>query len=45
MDYKKSLSFISKDYEENVIKPLSSFIKIENISPSYDTTFFKNGKT
>ena len=44
MDYNKTLSFISKDYEENVIKSLSSFIKIENISPSYDTTFFKNGK-
>ena len=45
MDYNKSLSFITKDYEENVIKSLSSFIKIENISPSYDTTFFTNGKT
>ena len=45
MDYKKWLSFISKDYEENVIKSLSSFIKIENISPSYDPTFLSNGKT
>ncbi len=33
MDYNKTLSFISKDYEENII---SSFIKIENISQSYD---------
>ena len=45
MDYNKTLSFISKDYEENVIKSLSSFIKIENISPSYDPTFFSNDKT
>ena len=45
MDYNKTLSFISKDYEENVIKSLSSFIKIENISPSYDLIFFSNGKT
>ena len=45
MDYNKTLSFISKDYEENVIKSFSSFIKIENISPSYAPTFFLNGKT
>ena len=45
MDYNETLKFISKDYEEEVIKALSSFIKLENISPSYDTTFFSNGKT
>ena len=45
MDYNKTLSFILKVYEEKVIKSLSSFIKIENISPSYDPTFFQNGKT
>ena len=44
MDYNKTLSFISKVYEEKVIKSLSSFIKIENISPSYDPTFFPNSK-
>ncbi len=37
-------SFISKDYKKNVKKSLTSFIKIE-ISPSYDTIFFSNGKT
>ena len=45
MDYNKTLSFISKDYEDNVIKSLSSFIKITNISPSYEPTFFSNVKT
>ena len=45
MDYNKILFFISKFNEEKVIKSLFSFLKIENISPSYEPTFFSNGKT
>ena len=45
MDYNQTINYISKDYEESVLPNLSEFIKIENISPSYDTSFFSNGKT
>ena len=43
MDYNQTINYISKDYEESVLPNLSEFIKIENISPSYDTSFFSNG--
>ena len=42
MDNCKTLSSISKYYEENMIKSIYSFIKLENISSSYDPTFLSN---
>jgi acetylornithine deacetylase/succinyl-diaminopimelate desuccinylase-like protein len=44
MDYQKTKSIIDAEFENEVIPNLSEFIKIDNLSPSFDKEWNTNGK-
>jgi len=36
MDYDKTIKEISNEFDTNIIPSLSDYIRIDNLSPSYD---------
>lgn len=43
MDPKKTADFVKREWHENVIPSLADFIKIPNVSPSFDAAWDTNG--
>ena len=43
MDSEKTLQYVSENFDEYFIKPLSDFVRIPNLSPLFDTEFHTNG--
>jgi len=44
MDYEKTKEFVDQKFETELLPGLSEFIKIDNLSPFYDTEWNTNGK-
>ena len=43
MDCKKAADFVKKEWNENVIPSLMDFVRIPNVSPSFDAEWDTNG--
>ena len=43
MDSEKSKKYIQENFESMFVKPLSDFVKIPNLTPSFDLEFHSNG--
>ena len=43
MDIEKTNAFVDKHFDEKFTAPLSKFVEIPNLSPSFDDTYFTNG--
>lgn len=44
MEYEKTTSFISQEFEKEIIPNLCEFIRIDNLSPCFDKEWNTNGK-
>lgn len=44
MDPTKTKEFLEENFEKNFIEPLSDFIRIDNLTPAFDSEFLTNGK-
>ena len=43
MDSKKTAAFVKREWHENVIPSLMDFIRVPNVSPSFDAAWATNG--
>ena len=43
MDSKKTADFVKREWHENVVPSLMDFIRIPNVSPSFDSAWDTNG--
>lgn len=44
MEYKKTLEYVEKHFDSNIIPNLMEYIKIDNLSPNFDLEWATNGK-
>jgi hypothetical protein len=43
IDQEQLKTFVNKQYDETIVTALEEYIKIPNLSPSYDENFATNG--